>query len=74
MLGISCSPCDFLCVFLAFIIIIIFLKLFYFILFFTLQYCIGFANGNDNPVGETAKDTQMYRTVFWTLWERVRVG
>ena len=23
--------------------------------------------GNDNPVCETAKETQMYRTVFWTL-------
>ena len=23
---------------------------------------------------ETAKETQMYRTVFWTLWERERVG
>ena len=30
-------------------------------------------NGNDNPVCETAKETQMYRTVFWTPWERVRV-
>ena len=29
---------------------------------------------NDNPVCETAKETQMYRTVFWTLWERERVG
>ena len=26
-------------------------------------------DGNDNPVYETAKDTQMYRTVFWTLGE-----
>ena len=26
-------------------------------------------DGNDNPVCETAKETQMYRTVFWTLWE-----
>ena len=25
-------------------------------------------DGNDNPVCETAKETQMYRTVFWTLW------
>ena len=25
-------------------------------------------------VSETAKETQMYRTVFWTLWERERVG
>ena len=29
---------------------------------------------NDDPVHETAKETQMYRTVFWTLWERERVG
>ena len=26
-------------------------------------------DGNDNPVCETAKETQMY-PVFWTLWER----
>ena len=26
------------------------------------------------PICETAKETQMYRTVFWTLWERARVG
>ena len=31
-------------------------------------------DGNDNPVCETAKETQMYRTVFGTMWERVRVG
>ena len=31
-------------------------------------------DGNDNPVCETAKETQMYRTVCWTLWERERVG
>ena len=31
-------------------------------------------NGNNNLVCETAKETQMYRTVFWTLWERARVG
>ena len=37
----------------------------------TLQYCIGFViymefrkMGNDNPVYKTAKQTQMYRTVF----------
>ena len=29
---------------------------------------------HDNPVCETAKETQMYRTDFWTLWERERVG
>ena len=31
-------------------------------------------DGNDNPVCKTAKETQMYRTVFWTLWEKARVG
>ena len=31
-------------------------------------------DGNDNPVCETAKEAQMYRTVFWTLWERERAG
>ena len=25
-------------------------------------------------LNEMAKETQMYRTVFWTLWERERVG
>ena len=33
-----------------------------------------YKDGNDNPVCETAKETQMYRTVFWTVWERARVG
>ena len=27
-----------------------------------------------NPVYETAKETLMYRSVLWTLWERERVG
>ena len=27
-------------------------------------------DGYDNPVCKTAKETQMYRTVVWTLWER----
>ena len=31
-------------------------------------------DGNDNPVCETAKQTQMDRTVFWTVWEKERVG
>ena len=31
-------------------------------------------DGNDNPVCERAKETQMYRTVFGTLWERERMG
>ena len=33
-----------------------------------------YKDGNDNLVCERAKETQMYRTVFWTLWERARVG
>ena len=28
----------------------------------------------DDPICETAKETQIYRTVSWTLWEKVRVG
>ena len=31
-------------------------------------------DGINNPVYEIAKETLMYRTVFWTLWERERVG
>ena len=31
-------------------------------------------DGNDDPVCETAKETQMYRTDFWTQRERERVG
>ena len=27
-------------------------------------------DGNDNPVCKTEKETQIYRTIFWTLWER----
>ena len=33
-----------------------------------------FRNGNNNPVYKTAKETLMYITVFWTLWERERMG
>ena len=33
-----------------------------------------YKDGNDNPVCETAKETQIHRTVFWTLWERERAG
>ena len=31
-------------------------------------------DGNDDLIYETAKETQMYRTDFLTLWERERVG
>ena len=30
-------------------------------------------DGNNNLVYKTTKETLMYRTVFWTLWERERV-
>ena len=39
-----------------------------------MHICGIYKDGNNNPVCETAKETQMYRTVFWTLWERERVG
>ena len=29
---------------------------------------------NDDPICKTEKETQMYRTDFWTLWEEARVG
>ena len=29
---------------------------------------------NDNPICKTEGETQMYRTDFWTLWEKARVG
>ena len=31
-------------------------------------------DGNDNPICKTEKETQMYRTDFWTLWEKAKVG
>ena len=31
-------------------------------------------DGNHNPIYERAEETHMYSTVFWTLWEKVRVG
>ena len=33
-----------------------------------------YKEGNNNPVYKTAKETLMYRSVLWTLWERERVG
>ena len=30
-------------------------------------------DGNDNPICKTEKETQMYRTDVWTLWEKARV-
>ena len=40
-----------------------------------LAYIYGIEkDGNDNPVCETARETQMYWAVFWTLWERARAG
>ena len=31
-------------------------------------------DGNDKPICKTEKETQMYRTDFWTLWEKAKVG
>ena len=31
-------------------------------------------DGNNNPIYRTEKETQMYRTNFWTLWEKAKVG
>ena len=39
---------------------------FFFLAYFTL-YNRLLKDGNNNPVYETAKETLMYRTVFWTL-------
>ena len=41
---------------------------------YTNAYIWNLEDGNDNPVCEIAKETQMYRTVFWTRWARARVG
>jgi len=41
---------------------------------YTNAYIWNLESGNNNPVYETAKETLMYRTVFWTLWKRERVG
>ena len=35
---------------------------------------LDWADGNDDPICETAKEIQMQRTDFWTLWEKVSVG
>ena len=32
-----------------------------------------YKDDNNDPICETAKETQMYRTDFWTLWEKARV-
>ena len=39
-----------------------------------MTYIWNLEDGNDNPVCKTEKETQMYRTDFWTLWEKARVG
>ena len=31
-------------------------------------------DGNDDPICETAKETQIQRIDFWTLWKKARVG
>ena len=40
-----------------------------------LMHIYGILNdGNNNPICKTEKETQMYRTDSWTLWEKARVG
>ena len=29
---------------------------------------------NDNPICKAEKEAQIYKTDFWTLWEKARVG
>ena len=41
---------------------------------YTNAYVWNLENDNDDPTCETAKETQMYRTDFGTLWEKARVG
>ena len=36
---------------------------------YTNTYIWNLERWNDNPVCETTKETQMYRSVFWTLGE-----
>ena len=31
-------------------------------------------DGNNDPICKTAKETQMYITDFWALWEKASVG
>ena len=31
-------------------------------------------DGNVNPICKSEKETQTYRTDFWTLWDKARVG
>ena len=33
-----------------------------------------YKDDNDNPICKTEKETQVYSTDFWTLWEKVKVG
>ena len=33
-----------------------------------------YKDSNDDPIYETAKETQMDRIDFWTLWEKARMG
>ena len=39
-----------------------------------LMHIYGIYKDRNNPVYETAKEIEIYKTVFWTLWERERVG
>ena len=39
-----------------------------------MHICGILKDGNDNPICKIEKETQMYRTEFWTLWEKAMVG
>ena len=39
-----------------------------------MHICGIYKDGNDDCICKITKETQMYRTVFWTLWEKARVG
>ena len=39
-----------------------------------MHICGIWKDGNDNLICKRAKETQMLRTDFWTMWEKVRVG
>ena len=41
-------------------------------LFLMLKFVLK--DGNNSTICKTEKETQMYRTDFWTLWEKARVG
>ena len=39
-----------------------------------LMHIYGIWKDGNDPICKTAKETQMYRRDFWTLWEKASVG